>query len=42
MLEFDWNETKADANWRKHGIRFAYAVRVFCRSRFLGRRCRMG
>ena len=28
-LEFEWDEEKAAANFRKHGIRFETAVRVF-------------
>ena len=29
MQYFDWNEEKADSNFRKHGIRFADAARIF-------------
>ena len=28
-FEFEWDEEKAAANFRKHGIRFETAVRVF-------------
>ena len=28
-LEFEWDDEKAAANFRKHGIRFETAVRVF-------------
>jgi len=26
---FEWDAAKADANWRKHGVRFETAMRVF-------------
>jgi len=26
---FVWNQAKADANWKKHGVRFEEAVAVF-------------
>ena len=29
MLDFDWNEAKAQANLQKHGIAFPYAIRIF-------------
>ena len=29
MQYFDWNEEKAESNFRKHGIRFADAARIF-------------
>lgn len=32
-MQFEWDETKAANNWRKHGITFAAAARVF-RDRF--------
>ena len=28
-LEFEWDEEKAAANWKKHGVDFRDAVRVF-------------
>ena len=28
-LEFEWDENKAAANWKKHGISFFQAARVF-------------
>ena len=28
-LEFEWDEEKAAANWKKHGVDFQDAVRVF-------------
>lgn len=28
-LEFEWDEDKAAANWKKHGVDFRDAVRVF-------------
>ncbi|MGE0282991.1 MAG: BrnT family toxin [Rhizobiaceae bacterium] len=28
-MKFQWDETKAETNWRKHKIRFEAAVRVF-------------
>lgn len=28
-LNFEWDENKAAANYRKHGIRFEYAAKVF-------------
>ena len=30
MLDFDWNDAKAQANLEKHGIAFSYAIRIFC------------
>lgn len=27
--QFVWNDEKADANWRKHGVRFEEAATVF-------------
>lgn len=32
-MKFTWDDAKAEANWRKHGITFAAAARVF-RDRF--------
>jgi uncharacterized DUF497 family protein len=29
MVIFEWDEAKADSNWRKHGIRFDMAMLVF-------------
>lgn len=29
MVQFEWDETKAKSNLRKHGIRFEYAVHAF-------------
>jgi len=29
MSQFQWDEKKAEANWRKHGIRFEQAASVF-------------
>jgi uncharacterized DUF497 family protein len=29
MLTFEWDDAKADANYRKHGISFEFATRVF-------------
>lgn len=29
MLRFEWDEAKAESNFRKHGIRFSDASRVF-------------
>jgi len=29
MQGFEWDEDKAEANWREHGVRFAKAVEVF-------------
>jgi uncharacterized protein len=29
MLRFEWNEAKAESNFRKHGVRFETARRVF-------------
>ena len=28
-MEFEWDETKAAANFKKHGLPFLYATRVF-------------
>ena len=28
-LEFEWDEEKAAANWKKHGVRFETASHVF-------------
>ena len=28
-LEFEWDEEKAAANWKKHGVRFETAAHVF-------------
>jgi uncharacterized DUF497 family protein len=28
-VHFDWDPTKAAANWQKHGVRFETAARVF-------------
>lgn len=28
-MKFQWDDAKAEINWRKHGIRFQTAVRVF-------------
>jgi uncharacterized DUF497 family protein len=28
-IEFSWDDKKAEANWRKHGIKFETAVQVF-------------
>ncbi|XXN63423.1 BrnT family toxin [Enterobacter ludwigii] len=28
-LEFEWDLSKAESNYRKHGIRFEIAVRIF-------------
>ena len=29
MRHFEWDDEKAEANWRKHGIRFEKATEVF-------------
>jgi len=29
MQGFEWDEDKAEANWREHGVRFTDAVEVF-------------
>jgi uncharacterized protein len=29
MIRFEWDESKAQSNERKHGIRFEYATHVF-------------
>lgn len=29
MIFFEWNEGKAESNWRKHGVTFALAAQVF-------------
>jgi len=29
MVEFEWDDKKAEENWRKHGIRFEEAKEVF-------------
>jgi len=29
LVDFEWDEAKAASNVEKHGVRFAYAVRVF-------------
>ena len=29
MVRFEWDEKKAEANWRKHGVRFGEARAVF-------------
>jgi hypothetical protein len=29
VLDFDWNDAKAQANLDKHGIAFSYAIRIF-------------
>ena len=28
-FEFDWDPTKAEANWRKHGVTFERAMGIF-------------
>lgn len=28
-MEFEWDRNKADSNFRRHGVRFEYATRVF-------------
>jgi uncharacterized protein len=28
-MRYEWDPTKAEANWRKHGVSFADAVAVF-------------
>lgn len=28
-MRFEWDETKNDANWRKHGVRFDEAIDLF-------------
>lgn len=28
-MDYEWDPAKAEANWRKHGVRFADAVPVF-------------
>ena len=28
-MEFEWNDAKAEANWRRHGVRFELAATVF-------------
>lgn len=28
-MEFEWDDKKADANFKKHGVLFPYATRVF-------------
>ena len=38
MIRFVWDDEKAEANWRKHGVRFEKAIEVFkdplCVTRF--------
>jgi uncharacterized DUF497 family protein len=29
MIFFEWDEAKAEANWRKHGVQFEDAIAVF-------------
>ena len=29
FVEFEWDEAKARANWKKHGVTFPQATRVF-------------
>ena len=29
MLRFEWDASKSDSNWRKHGVRFEDAMLVF-------------
>jgi uncharacterized protein len=29
FVEFEWDEAKARANWKKHGVTFPQAARVF-------------
>ena len=29
MMEFEWNDAKAAANWAKHGLSFEFAARIF-------------
>ena len=29
MMKFDWDDTKANANWAKHGVSFQEATTVF-------------
>ncbi|MBI5591326.1 MAG: BrnT family toxin [Deltaproteobacteria bacterium] len=29
MIEFEWDNNKATANWRDHGVTFQHAVKAF-------------
>jgi len=35
MIEFEWDDKKAEATWRKRGITFKEATTVFCDQRCL-------
>ena len=33
-LQFEWDEDKAEANWRKHRVEFSKAIRIFNQETF--------